>query len=101
MLDVSQMNKDALAAYALNAFGVELKLKEPLEALREQVNKLQSANPLTTANDAIDKTAVSDLENGVQFFKDDGGRVFRVTARNKHLFADRQLTACDEHGQPV
>jgi hypothetical protein len=93
MIDISDFDKDQLAEYAHNVYGVELDMRKGLENLRKEVIKLQTKNSSENLQVIkIDPKATHIKNNETGFW-------FPWTPQLHKYLTD--YTLCDENGNDV
>ena len=92
MVNVNEMDKDQLAEYANNVYGVPLDMRKTLENLRVEVTKLQTKTP--------DEVPVIELSSKVTHIRNnDTGNWFPFTPELRDYL--KNWSPCDEKGNIV
>ena len=88
-MDIEELTKDELAAYALDTFGEKLNKRERLEDLQKKVAAMK---PKTEIADEMPTIKVDFLKHPVN------GRVYNATPL---LLRRGDMLPCDENGKTV
>ena len=93
MLDISELDKDALAEYALNVFDVSLDMRKGIDKLKAEVKALQEKPKL-------EKAEIQPKANATHIKNMNTGLMFPWTiALSKHLGSSG--IDCNADGEPV
>jgi hypothetical protein len=93
MIDISDLDKDALAEYTKNVFKTVLDMRKPLETLRKEVAKLQAKDK------GVPPPVLKLNPNATHIRNNDTGKWFPWTADLQVYL--KNATLCDENGQDV